>query len=321
MKPYPLKFRPKLKERVWGGNALTQFGLELPDSPIGEAWTIADHPNGTTVVVNGELTGIGLDVIRERYGSVWFGKKYTVGKYERFPLLFKLLDCNEDLSVQVHPDDDYVGLPKGELGKSEMWYVLDAEPDAKIIYGLKPGMNKDKLGKALWEDRAMDCLQQVSVEPGDTFFIPAGTEHSLCSGVLVAEIQRNSDTTYRLYDYNRPGLDGKPRELHITDSLNVINYDNEGIKRGKTVITRTNHWYEIAKCPYFITDKAVVSRQWTVSTTADTFTVLIVAGGKGAIRWADGSIEINSGDSLLLPANLGGYTIEGNMNMLRCRLP
>jgi mannose-6-phosphate isomerase len=322
MKPYPLKFKPELQERVWGGQALAQFGLPLPEgASIGEAWTIGDHPNGTTVVVNGELAGVGLDAVRQQYGSEWFGKKFAKNKSARFPLLIKLLDCNDDLSVQVHPTDDYEKLPQGELGKTEMWVVLDAEPGAKIIYGLKSGLNRDKLERAIAEKRITDCLQEVTVEPGDVFFIPAGTVHALCSGVLVAEIQQNSDTTYRLYDYDRPGLDGKPRELHIQDSLNVTNYDNAGAKRGKSAITRTNYWIELAKCKYFVTEKAVVSRQWAQATTADTFTILIVAGGNGSIRWHDGSLELKSGECVLLPATLGEYTLEGSLDLIRTRLP
>src|SRR5690554_2905974 len=207
MKAYPLQFKPEMKERVWGGRALTQFGFDLPEGPIGEAWTIADHPNGTSTVMNGDLAGFGLDVIRQQYGNEWFGSKYNA-QSGRFPLLIKLLDCNDDLSVQVHPKDDYSRLPKGELGKTEMWYVLDAKPGAKIIYGLKSDWTRESLEAAIAENRIMDSMQEVPVETGDCFYIPAGTVHALCAGVLVAEIQQNSDTTYRLHDYNRPGLDG-----------------------------------------------------------------------------------------------------------------
>lgn len=321
MRPYPLKFKPELKERVWGGRALSQFGLELPEGPIGEAWTIGDHPNGTTKVVNGELAGEGLDKIRERFGTEWLGSKFADSGNGRFPLLIKLLDCNDDLSVQVHPTDTYDRLPKGELGKTEMWYVLDAKPDAKIIYGLTPGQTREKLAVAIEEGRIMDSLQEVSVTPGDTFFIPAGTVHALCSGVLVAEIQQNSDTTYRIYDYNRPGLDGKPRELHIEDSLNVINYDNAGAKRSKTNVTAPNEWLELAQCPYFITEKAVVEGDWQLATTPDTFTILIIAEGTGDLRWTDDTISLTSGDCFLLPANLGDYTLNGQLTVLRSRLP
>ena len=322
MQAYPLQFKPEMKQRVWGGRALTQFGLELPEGPIGEAWMIADHPNGTSTVMNGSLAGLGLNTIRERYGKEWFGAKYAQGtNHDRFPLLIKLLDCNDDLSVQVHPNDDYAHLPVGELGKTEMWYVMEAQPDAKIIYGLKSEWTREALTAAVAEDRIMDSMHVISVEAGDSFYIPAGTVHALCAGVLVAEIQQNSDTTYRIYDYNRPGLDGKPRELHIEDSLNVINYDNTGASRMKTDITTPNTWLALAKSPFFATDKAVVDGVWTLDTSPDSFTILIVADGNGSLHWAEGSVALKGGDCFLLPATLCEFSLVGAFTVLRSYLP
>ena len=176
--PYPLQFQPEFKERVWGGRALEQFGLTPPEGHIGEGWMIADHPNGTTKVLNGALAGKGLDEVREQLGTEWLGTKGVSEKGGRFPLLIKLLDCNDDLSVQVHPTDEYEALPPGELGKTEMWYVLDAKPGAHIIYGLNEGVDRATLKEALENGTVMDTLRQVPVEAGDTFFIPAGTVHA-----------------------------------------------------------------------------------------------------------------------------------------------
>ncbi|MBB6674847.1 type I phosphomannose isomerase catalytic subunit [Cohnella nanjingensis] len=320
VKPYPLHFKPEFKERVWGGRALEQFGYDVPAGPIGEGWMIADHANGVSHVLNGELAGQGLDRIREELGASWLGAKAQSGN-GRFPLLIKLLDCNDDLSVQVHPNDHYAGLPKGELGKTEMWYVMDAKPDAKIIYGLKPGVDRTAMAQAIEEGRIMDTLQEVSVKAGDTFYIPAGTVHALCAGVLVAEIQQNSDTTYRLYDYDRPGLDGKPRELHIEDSLNVTDYAGAGASRMSTAGTPAGEWLTLAESPYFVTDKGVVQGVWPQETPADSFVVLIVAEGSGSIGWADGKLDAKAGDCFLLPAPLGAYTLDGAMTVLRSRLP
>jgi mannose-6-phosphate isomerase len=320
-KLYPLQFQPEFKERVWGGRALAEFGLSLPEGRIGEGWMIGDHPNGTTKVKNGRLAGEGLDQLRNRYGARLLGTKGAASKNGRFPLLVKLLDCNDDLSVQVHPDDHYAGLPEGELGKTEMWYVLNAEPDASIIYGLKPGIGRDELAKAVKDNRIMDCLERVPVEAGDTFYIPAGTVHALCAGVVVAEIQQNSDTTYRLYDYNRPGLDGKPRELHIEDSLNVIRYEGSGATRMKTGGNKPNEWLTLAQSPYFIAEKGTVSGSWPLSTDRDSFQILIVCEGEGTLTWEEGSIGLKIGDCFLLPAELGGYTLEGNLTVLRSYLP
>ncbi|MFC5701957.1 type I phosphomannose isomerase catalytic subunit [Cohnella faecalis] len=321
VQPYPLHFKPEFKERVWGGRALEQFGFEVPAGHIGEGWMIADHPNGVSHVTNGELAGLGLDQIRERLGASWFGSKGGESGNGRFPLLIKLLDCNDDLSIQVHPNDDYDGLPKGELGKTEMWYVLAAKPDAKIIYGLKPGVDRESLASAIAEGRIMDSLQEVPVVAGDTFYIPAGTVHALCAGVVVAEIQQNSDTTYRLYDYDRPGLDGKPRELHIEDSLNVIAYEGSGATRMKTDGAKSGEWLTLAESPYFVTDKGIVNGAWELSTSPASFDVLIIGDGEGSIGYANGSVHARAGDCFLIPANLGSYSLEGSMTVLRSRVP
>lgn len=321
MKPYPLQCRPEFKERVWGGRALEQFGLELPEGHIGEGWMIGDHPNGTTTVVNGELAGMGLDRIREQYGKVLFGNKGFSEKNGRFPLLIKLLDCQDDLSVQVHPNDHYDRLPQGELGKTEMWYILDAKPGAKIIYGLRNGVSREQLAAAIEENRIMDCLNEITVEPGDSFYIPSGTVHALGAGVLVAEIQQNSDSTYRLYDYDRLGLDGKPRELHIEDSLNVIAYEGSGATYMKTELRSANEWLTLARSPFFVTEKGRVDAEWSLQTTPDSFIIHIICDGTGAIRWEDGELPVKPGECYLLPANLGDYSLTGSMTVLRSYLP
>ncbi|WP_028551426.1 type I phosphomannose isomerase catalytic subunit [Paenibacillus sp. UNC451MF] len=321
MKPYPLLFQPEMKERVWGGRALEQFGLELPEGPIGEGWMIGDHPNGTTKVVNGELAGLGLDQIREQYGKDFFGSKGFSEKNGRFPLLIKLLDCQDDLSVQVHPNDHYDRLPQGELGKTEMWYILDAKPGAKIIYGLNDGVTREQLAQAIEEGRILDCLREISVEAGDSFYIPAGTVHALGSGILVAEIQQNSDSTYRLYDYNRLGLDGKPRELHIEDSLNVIAYEGSGSSYMKTDLPASNQWLTLANSPFFVTEKGKAEQTWTLQTSADSFIIHIICDGSGTIQWADGELSVKPGECYLIPANLGNYTLTGSMTVLRSYLP
>ncbi|MFC4776858.1 type I phosphomannose isomerase catalytic subunit [Paenibacillus sp. GCM10023252] len=321
VKPYPLQFQPEMKERVWGGRALEQFGLQLPEGSIGEGWMIGDHPNGTTKVKNGELAGLGLDEIREQYGKELFGSKGFSEKNGRFPLLIKLLDCNDDLSIQVHPNDHYEGLPAGELGKTEMWYILDAKPDAKIIYGLKDGVNRESLDQLIQEGRIMEGLQEVPVQAGDAFYIPAGTVHALCAGVVVAEIQQNSDTTYRLYDYNRPGLDGQLRELHVEDSLNVIAYEGAGATRMTTDKLGANEWLQIAESPYFDVTKGNVREPWALRTSEDSFEILVIAEGTGTVSWDGGTLTTKAGECFLLPANLGSYELDGHMTVIRSVLP
>ncbi|GGD48078.1 type I phosphomannose isomerase catalytic subunit [Paenibacillus nasutitermitis] len=318
---YPLQFKAEMKERIWGGRALEQFGLELPEGVIGEGWMIGDHPNGTTKVMNGELVGLGLDNIREQYGREFFGTRGFSERNGRFPLLIKLLDCNDDLSIQVHPTDDYEGLPEGELGKTEMWYILEAKPGAKIIYGLKEGVDRAALAEAIEHGKVMDCLQEVPVQAGDAFYIPAGTVHALCAGVVVAEIQQNSDTTYRVFDYNRPGLDGQLRELHIEDSLNVIAYEGAGATRMKTDQAQPNEWLQIARSPYFIVEKGLVRAPWKLATTPESFVILVIAEGNGQISWNGGKQAVKAGECFLLPASLGNYELDGEMTVLRSVAP
>jgi mannose-6-phosphate isomerase len=321
LQPYPLLFQAEMKERVWGGRALEQFGLTLPEGPIGEGWMIGDHPNGTTKVANGDLAGLGLDQLREQYGQAILGTKGSANKNGRFPLLIKLLDCQDELSVQVHPDDHYDRLPEGESGKTEMWYILDAKPGAKIIYGLNEGVTREQLAKAIEEKRILDCLREISVEAGDSFYIPSGTVHSLGAGILVAEIQQNSDSTYRLYDFDRLGLDGNPRELHIEDSLNVISFKGTSATYMKTGLSASNQWLTLANSPFFITEKGKVEQAWPLRTTSDSFVIHIVCKGSGSIQWADGELSLKPGDCMLLPANLGEYTLKGSMTVLRSYLP
>lgn len=321
MNPYPLKFKPEMKERVWGGRSLERFGYTLPAGAIGEAWTISDHPNGMTYVVNGELRGWGLDQIREQYGQQIFGTKGFSKKTGRFPLLMKLLDCEDDLSVQVHPSDDYSRLSTGELGKTEMWYILDAKPGAKIIYGLKQGTTRELLAQAIDEKRILDVMNQVEVQSGDSFYIPAGTVHALGAGILLAEIQQNSDTTYRLYDYDRLGLDGKLRPLHIEDSLHVIAYQGSGATKMSTSVANPYEWLTIAQSPYFIVEKALVRGTWSLHTSVESFVILVIAEGTGELLWREEKLAIQPGDCLLLPANLGAYTLAGELTVIRSYIP
>ncbi|RJE91237.1 class I mannose-6-phosphate isomerase [Paenibacillus sp. 1011MAR3C5] len=321
MKAYPLQFKAEMKERIWGGRALESFGIELPLGSIGEAWMISDHPNGVTRVENGPLKGLGLDQIREKYGSEWFGTHGSSASNGRFPLLIKLLDCNDDLSIQVHPTDAYNGLPVGESGKTEMWYILDAKPGAKIIYGLKESIDAQTMAAAIEAGRIMDTLHEVPVKAGDAFYIPAGTVHALCSGVVVAEIQQNSDTTYRLYDYDRPGLDGKLRELHIEDSLRVIAYHGAGASRMDTSGIRPGHWLTIAESPYFHVEKGLIEDSEAAGTSEESFVILMIAEGEGLLRWEDGELSVRAGECFLLPATLGRYELSGSLTVLRSSVP
>lgn len=321
--PYPLQFKPDFKEKIWGGRSLEPY-YNLPDGKIGEAWIISDHPHGSTQIENGAYKGKTLyELMSDSRTSLQalLGTNGAKQKLNRFPLLIKLLDCNDDLSVQVHPDDDYEKLPAGELGKTEMWYVLQSRPGAQIIYGLKDDFSIDQMEEAIRQDRLLDGLKSVHPEPGDSFYIPAGTVHALGKGVVVAEIQQNSDTTYRLYDYNRPGLDGKLRELHIEDSIHVTKKNPPGAGHRKAVEQNDHSWDELARSPYFIVEKGNLDGSWKLATHSDSCEILIACEGNGELIYEDQTFPFRAGSSFLLPAALGAYSLKGKVTMLRSRLP
>jgi mannose-6-phosphate isomerase len=320
---YPLLFKSVYKERVWGGRKLEEYGsgFEVPSGNIGEAWIVADHPHGESLIINGELKGKTLQELIKEYGSVIFGTKIENSSSERFPLLIKLLDCNDDLSIQVHPTDVYRNLPPGELGKTEMWVVLDATPDAKIVFGLRENISRKDFEEAIAGDRIMECLLEVSVKAGDSFYIPSGTVHALGRGLLIAEIQQNSDTTYRVYDYNRSGLNGQLRELHLEDALNVIDFGGSKGRSKHIENIATNEWVHVCDSPYFVVEMGICKGTWQLKSNPKTFIILIAIKGSGKIIWHDSEVEILAGQAILIPAQMGGFIINGSIEMLKTYLP
>lgn len=312
---YPLLFAPIFKERVWGGRRLSQWFSHLPEGSIGEAWVLSDHPQGPTPVSNGPLAGETLRSLRERFGAALVGTRGTSEKTGEFPLLFKMLDCQDDLSVQVHPSDAYAGLPPGELGKTEMWVVLDAAPGAKAVYGLKEGVTAASFAEAVRAGRTMDVMNQVEVQAGDVLYVPAGTVHALGTGLLVAEIQQSSDTTYRIYDYDRPGLDGKPRELHIDHALQVSRYGPPP-RVTRAEAKEANAWQEICRSPFFTVYHGRCEGAWAQGSKPDSFQAFMVLQGEGSIAWAGGSEPLRAGATVLVPASLGAYQLAGTFQAL-----
>ena len=220
----PIIFAPDYKERVWGGEKLkTVYGKEIPFEHTGESWEIACHDHGQSVAVNGTFKGMTLKDILLSAGQEVIGKGFDQG--DKFPLLIKLIDAKDDLSVQVHPDDAYAHVHEnGELGKSEAWVILEAEEGASLVIGLKEGTTKKAFEDALKAGELEKVLNRLPVKSGDVVDIPAGLLHAIGSGIMLAEVQQNSDTTYRVYDWNRVGLDGKSRELHVEKSLETIDF-------------------------------------------------------------------------------------------------
>lgn len=326
---YPLRFSPLFKERVWGGRRLSRWFPDLPPGPIGEAWVLSDHAQGRTPIANGPFRGETIQSLRQRLAEAYpdrgdqllLGRKGVHPRTGEFPLLFKLLDARDDLSVQVHPGDDFPGLPPGELGKSEMWVVLDAEPGARLIHGLADGTTRAGLAGAVAQGRTMEALRSVTARPGDVYYVPAGVVHALGAGLLVAEIQQSSDTTYRLYDYDRPGLDGKPRELHIEQALACASYAPPPAP-SRLRAPEPNRWEPLVTSPYFITEYGRCMNCWYGATDPNTFEVLMILEGTGAIEWyRDGVEPVAAGQTWLLPAEMGRYRLTGEFSALRVRMP
>lgn len=318
---YPLLFHPTFKDYVWGGRNLeTKLHRKIPEGIVAESWEIAGHPNGSSVVKNGELAGMTLPQVQIQLGEALVGarNRYALAQ-ERFPLLVKLLDANRWLSVQVHPADDYALEHEGEFGKTEMWVVLHAEPDSEIIFGFQPGVTKAAFEQALRANEPIDeMLHRLPVQAGDVVFVPAGAIHALGPGVIVAEIQQNSDTTYRIYDW------GRPRPIHIDQALDVLDFSlvQPTVVTPKPLSKDGLRVESIGRCSYFHVERIYADAQQRYAGNCGglTFEMWGLLSGQAQIRWQDKRIGISAIDWALLPAALGDYTIEATSDSTLLRI-
>lgn len=301
---YILKLKPALKDYLWGGTSLMKH-FETDSDKISEAWVLSCHKDGKSTVINGELSGKTLDEVID----IW-GKEKTLGaaaaSFDSFPILIKLIDAKQNLSVQVHPDDEYALKVEGEYGKTEMWYILDAKEGAGIYYGFKSDISKEQLKNAIEENTLTDLLKFVEVKKGECYFIPAGTVHAIGAGLTIAEVQQNSNTTYRVYDFGRVGADGKPRELHIEKAMEVSNLTVE-----KDAVTACDQdLYTLANCKYFNADKLCLSGETEI--TSEGFYNLLIIEGEGEINGE----PFKKYDSFFIPADFGTVTLTGNAEII-----
>ncbi len=317
---YPLKFKPIYKDYIWGGRKLESLGKTLPDGTVAESWEIASHPDGSGIVENGELAGLPLDKLITQYGKEILGTALYKDENNKFPLLIKLIDANKDLSVQVHPDDDYAFINEnGELGKNEMWYIVDAVPGSKLVLGVKKDVTKDTFSQAVKDGKISDCLNYVEVKAGDCFNIPAGFVHAIGAGNLICEIQQNSNTTYRVYDYDRTDTEGNKRPLHIKKALDVIDFEaGEGISTcGLTPnIEGFSRTYLVANS-YFAVEMLEFQGIINEDTDGERFHCFTVLSGEIDIN---GTV-IERGHSCLVPASAGAYVISGNARVIKSYVP
>ena len=312
---YPYKFIPTPIERVWGGDALKRYGKPVPAGKrIGESWEISDRDDVQSVVANGPDAGKTLRQLIQAHGAQLLGS--NCDKAGRFPLLIKLLDARERLSLQVHPPAAVAAKLGGEP-KTEMWYVLEAEPDAHLIAGLRRGVKRADFIRALVQHpdaiKLEDCIYRFPVSAGDCFFVPSGRMHAIDAGVVLVEIQQNSDTTYRVYDWGRVGLDGKPRQLHVKESLACIDFqDFEPAKQQPKAETKgSNGFSPLVECEYFHVHRLDLHDAWPDQCDGATFHIITCIEGALNLLTPDGKNErINLGEFVLLPAALGHYTLK-----------
>ncbi|HUR45777.1 MAG TPA: type I phosphomannose isomerase catalytic subunit [Candidatus Saccharimonadales bacterium] len=307
---YPFLFQPILKERVWGGRNLERlYHKPLPEAvPIGESWEITDRPEGVSVISNGPLAGKDLHWLMENHRQELLGA--NAPESSRFPLLIKLLDAEDKLSVQVHPAPEAAGSLGGEP-KTEMWYIAEAKPGAELYAGLRKGVTRSEFERCITEGTVAECIHRVPVNAGDVMFLPSGRVHAIGAGLVIFEIQQNSDTTYRVFDWNRKGLDGKPRDLHLKESLASINFEDYEPRLVGSIYSRnpTLAVRYLVDNPLFKVDACKVKRGGRFYLRSDGFQILAIVKGKLNIEYKEMNLKLEAGQFCLLPAALERVTV------------
>jgi len=327
----PLTFTPVLRDYIWGGRNLeTLYGRQLPPGPTAESWEISGHPTAPTCVDAGRWRGQSLPEVLHALGVDLAGRRATWALARgKFPLLVKLLDAQARLSVQVHPSDAYaLAHAGGELGKTEMWYILHARPGAQLILGLRPGVTPQSFRQALADNRLETCLHYLPVQAGNAVFVAAGTLHAILEGIVAVEVQQNSDTTYRVYDWGRLGQDGQPRPLHVKHALDVIDFKQvepgpclprqlacqDGVER-----------HEISRSEYFVVEKVTFApgAGYAGQTNGATLEIWGTVEGESELNWAGQPVPLPAIRFCLVPARLGDFAVQATTpaTMLRVYLP
>lgn len=313
---YPLLLTPPVKDYLWGGTKLKEeFGLETEKTIAAEGWMLSCHKDGSSIVANGKLEGKTLSEALEIFGKNALGKNSE--KFSYFPILIKLIDAKQSLSVQVHPDDEYALRVEGEYGKTEMWYIVDCDEGANLIYGFNRNVEKAEFEKRIKDNTLTEICNYVPVKKGDVFFITAGTLHAIGGGILIAEVQQNSNSTYRVYDFGRVGADGKPRELHIDKAIDVTKTTVPEIPYGAIGKVTEYNWgseRELATCDLF-TSKTISLKGSTDLKNEDSFISLVVLSGAVTLTYDGGEIKAKKGNSIFVPANLK-VNISGESELL-----
>ena len=327
----PILLRPAGKDYLWGGVRLRgEYHKDLPLEPLAETWECSTHPDGPSIIASGEYAGMTLrEVLRQhpkwlgerhgrelRNGEQQHGKRNRQNAGGELPILIKLIDAAKDLSIQVHPADAYAWEHEGQPGKTEMWYVLDAEPGAELIYGFSHDVTGQQVREALEKGKLLNHVQKIPVRKNDVFFVEPGTLHAIGGGVLLAEIQENSNVTYRLYDYDRVDKNGQKRPLHLEKALDVLDLKRAGQVRQQLRLMRYQPGAAseiLCRCEYFQVNRVLVTERFCFRVEKTSFQVLLVLEGELEVE----NLQLRKGDCVFLPAGCGELEVEGKGQLLQ----
>ena len=303
----PIKLNPAFKDYIWGGRRLVkEYNKKCDLERVAESWELSTHKDGESIVKDGAFKGLTLsEYIKENEHNA-LGKNAEA--FENFPMLIKFIDAKEALSIQVHPDDEYSLKHNGEYGKTEMWYILDCDADSYLYYGFKKEISKEEFKKSIEGNTILEYLNKVEVKKGDVFFIKSGTVHAIGKGIVICEVQQNSNSTYRVYDYDRTDKDGNKRPLHIEQAIDVAktqppqNYKREGDV--------------LAKCKYFTVEEVQVESKASIDVTDKSFKSVIVVDGRGELSNGEFKMEFEKGDSIFIPAQNNVFEVMGECRLI-----
>ncbi|MGN0632599.1 MAG: type I phosphomannose isomerase catalytic subunit [Oscillospiraceae bacterium] len=304
------RLAPAFKDYLWGGTKLRdEYGKKCDYDKVAESWELSCHKDGASVVADGEDKGLTLAQYIEKHGKSVLGTDCE--KFENFPILIKLIDAKDNLSVQVHPDNEYAMRVEGEYGKTEMWYIVDCDEGAELLYGFKHEISKEEFARRIADNTLLEVTNAVPVKKGDVFFIQSGTLHAIGKGILIAEIQQNSNTTYRIYDYGRVGADGKPRELHVEKAKDVTCLAPAKAYPETPVEQKDGYTIKLlSSCEYFTTYVLDVETKAELTADESSFNSLLILEGSVTIE-GDETVTAGKGDSVFITAGSGKYTING----------
>lgn len=315
MKLYPLQFEPILKDRIWGGTKLkTYLNKPIASEITGESWEISTVENDVSIIANGVFKGKSLNELINDFPEQVLGTKVFEQFGKQFPLLFKYLDAREDLSIQVHPNDELAAKRHNSFGKTEMWYVMQADDEARLIVGFKEKSSSEEYIQHLENKTLLSILDTKKVKKGDVFFLETGTVHAIGAGTVIAEIQQTSDITYRLYDFDRVDANGNTRELHVDLALEAINYDKVEAQKEYLKIENTSN--EVVDCSYFTTNFIPLNGNLNVNKNQNSFTVYMCVDGDFELILNEEKYNYKKGDTVLIPASLTDFQLSGKGSLL-----